>query len=187
MVYDYVVTLKNERKKYVDFISILICILSFLFFIKAFISAGFTDFIFLVAAILIAIIAGYNIYATYKHPAITRFYSRALMIAGLAWLVVPVTALKWLSVPIIILSLVEKFSKANLEIGLDSNNVVINTLFKRRYNWSDFSNIVLKDNILTLDFKNNKVIQQETIDEPGDADEDEFNAWCREKLNGASL
>ena len=134
MVYDYVVTLKNERKKYVDFISIFICILSFLFFIKAFINAGFTDFIYLVAAILIAIITGYNIYSSYKYPAITRYYSRALMIAGIAWLVIPITILKWLSVPIIILSLVEKFSKANLEIGFDSNSVVINTIFKKRYN-----------------------------------------------------
>jgi len=186
MVYDYVVTLKNERKKYVDFISILICILSFLFFIKAFINAGFKDFIYLVAAILIAIIAGYNIYTSYRYPSITKYYSRALMIAGLAWLVVPVTALKWLSVPIIILSLVEKFSKANLEIGFDNNSVVINTIFKKRYSWSDFTNIVLKDNILTLDFQNNKVIQQETIDEPGDADEEEFNAWCREKLRNTT-
>jgi hypothetical protein len=149
-------------------------------------NSGFTDFIYIVAAVLIAIIAGYNIYSSYKYPSITRFYSRALMIAGLAWLVVPVTVLKWLSVPIIILSLVEKFSKANLEIGFDKNSVVINTLFKKRYNWSDFTNIILKDNILTLDFQNNKIIQQETIDEPGDADEDEFNAWCRERLGKPS-
>lgn len=187
MVYDYVVTLKNERKKYVDFISILICFLSVLFFVKAFINSGFAAFVFPVAAVLIAVITGYNIYSSYKFPSTTRYYSRALMIAGIAWLVVPVVALKWLSVPIIILSLVEKFSKANLEIGFDTNSVVINSLFKKRYAWTDFSNIILKDNVLTLDFQNNKVIQQETIDEPGDADEDEFNEWCREKLRTATL
>jgi hypothetical protein len=44
------------------------------------------------------------------------------------------------------------------------------------------NNVMLKDGMLTLDFKNNKLLQKETIDEDGDADEDEFNAWCRERF-----
>lgn len=182
MVYDYVVTLKNERKKYLDFVSIIICLISFLFFINAFINSGFTQFVFPIAAILIAVIAGYNIYSSFKAPGITKYYSRALMIAGIIWFALPVGYFALLGAIFILLSLVEKYSKANLEIGFDNNNVVINTLIKRSYQWSDFSNIVLKDNILTLDFQNNKIIQQETIDEPGDADEEEFNDWCRERL-----
>jgi len=41
----------------------------------------------------------------------------------------------------------------------------------------------LKDGLLTLDFRDNKLIQKEVIDddEP-DAPEDEFNDYCRSKL-----
>ena len=49
----------------------------------------------------------------------------------------------------------------------------------KRYKWNDFSNVILKDNILTLDFKNNKLIQRE-INNP--VDEKEFNAFAREHL-----
>ena len=31
----------------------------------------------------------------------------------------------------------------------------------KKYQWDQFSNVVLKDNILTLDFKNNKLLQAE--------------------------
>jgi len=43
--------------------------------------------------------------------------------------------------------------------------------------------VILKDGLLTLDFKNNKVYQKEALDddEP-DADEDEFNEYCKSRL-----
>jgi len=57
---------------------------------------------------------------------------------------------------------------------------VINSLIKKKYPWSDFNNVMLKDGLLTLDFKDNRLIQKEAIEEDGpDADEDEFNAFCR--------
>jgi hypothetical protein len=56
-------------------------------------------------------------------------------------------------------------------------------LFKRKFRWSEFNNIILKDGLLTLDFKSNRLLQKEVLDDDDpDADEDEFNAYCREKL-----
>jgi len=43
-------------------------------------------------------------------------------------------------------------TKRPLEIGFDSDRVVINTLIRRQYDWSAFSNIVLRDGLLTMDF-----------------------------------
>jgi hypothetical protein len=41
----------------------------------------------------------------------------------------------------------------------------------------------LKDGLLTLDFSNNKVVQREIEDdEEDDADEEEFNNFCRNQL-----
>ncbi|WP_315814501.1 hypothetical protein [Paraflavitalea speifideaquila] len=38
--------------------------------------------------------------------------------------------------------------------------------------------------MLTLDFVNNRILQREIEDDEDDeADEDEFNAWCRKQLN----
>lgn len=46
--------------------------------------------------------------------------------------------------------------------------------------WTDFSNIILKDNLLTLDFKNNKVLQLEV--EEGSVVEKSFNDYCSKKI-----
>jgi hypothetical protein len=64
---------------------------------------------------------------------------------------------------------------------------VINTLFRRRYDWTDFNNVVLKDGLLTLDFKNNRLLQKEVLedDDEDDADEDEFNDYCQTRLKEA--
>jgi len=90
--------------------------------------------------------------------------------------------LEWVGLPVLLLALLEKQARFALEIGFTSDRIVFNTLFKRRFRWTDFSNIMLKEGLLTLDFKNNKIFQKETIDEDGDADEDEFNEYCRKQL-----
>ena len=44
---------------------------------------------------------------------------------------------------------------------------------------------MLKDDLLTMDFNNNKLIQRYTDDEEDDeyeVESDEFNEYCREKL-----
>ena len=51
------------------------------------------------------------------------------------------------------------------------------------FTWAEVSNVILKDNILTIDLKNNKliqsVIQEESI---GLVDEKSFNEFCRELI-----
>lgn len=51
--------------------------------------------------------------------------------------------------------------------------------FKKSYEWVAFSNIVLKDGLLTLDFKNNKIKQCDVGEQ---VDEDEFNSFCIYKI-----
>jgi hypothetical protein len=52
---------------------------------------------------------------------------------------------------------------------------------EKDYSWSAFNNVVLKDNILTLDFKNNHLIQAE-VEEPKNIDEKRFNVFAQEQL-----
>ncbi|MBA3675294.1 MAG: hypothetical protein H0W75_10150 [Chitinophagaceae bacterium] len=52
----------------------------------------------------------------------------------------------------------------------------------KRYKWNEISNIILKDNILTLDFKNNKLIQGEI---ETSVDENAFNTFAKQQLNKA--
>ena len=50
----------------------------------------------------------------------------------------------------------------------------------KKYTWDQLSNVILKDNILTLDFKNNRLLQI-TIDNE-DIIESNFNDYSKEQL-----
>ena len=51
-------------------------------------------------------------------------------------------------------------------------------LFKRTYPWTDFSNVILKDSLLTLDFNTNKLIQLGIEETQPVTDEKAFNEFC---------
>ena len=82
-----------------------------------------------------------------------------------------------------VFAILEAQTKYPLEIGFHSNGIVLNSLFKKKIAWNALQSVILKDGLLTLDFRNNILIQKEVLedDEP-DADETEFNDYCRSKL-----
>jgi hypothetical protein len=48
----------------------------------------------------------------------------------------------------------------------------------QQHHWDEFSNIILKDNLLTLDFKNNKLLQLTISEGDNKIDEYSFNIFC---------
>ena len=60
-----------------------------------------------------------------------------------------------------------------------SGIIIKKTLITRRFNWQQFDLVIIKDNLLTLDFTSNQVMQLDII---GDVpDEAIFNKYCTEK------
>ncbi|HQW84577.1 MAG TPA: hypothetical protein PK987_08960 [Ferruginibacter sp.] len=51
------------------------------------------------------------------------------------------------------------------------------------YNWADIDNLVLKDGLLTIDLKSNKLVQTEVTKETKQVDETAFNKFCSMQLN----
>ncbi|HLO81643.1 MAG TPA: hypothetical protein VK166_11820 [Chitinophagaceae bacterium] len=73
------------------------------------------------------------------------------------------------------------------EIGFSEKGIVFKSVFSKNIKWSDLNNALIKDGILTLDYKNNKLFQAETDDdeenEDYDVSEEEFNGFCRAQLS----
>jgi hypothetical protein len=183
MVYDYLVTLKNERRNVIDGVSMLLTGLSALFFLSQVSWPVKSSYIFLISFLVLAAGLAFNWYnRTRKNKQV--FFKWLLFLAGITWFAMPF--LYWAGIPMLLLGLIEKQAKFPLEIGFKDDRIVFNTLIKKKYGWEDFNNILIKDNVLTLDFKSNKLFQKETIDEEGDAEEDEFNEYCRLQLGKTS-
>ncbi|MDF2187764.1 hypothetical protein [Paraflavitalea sp. CAU 1676] len=181
MVYQYVVSLKNKQTKYIDIIGLLLGVISVLFFAREMIVVvGEVPVAYLIGSIAVTVVLIWNVVYSSKGKKV--YYSRALLIAALVWMKMPF--FQWLTFVFIILALLEYQVKYSIEIGFSDQEIVFNSLFKKRYQWSQFDNIVLKDGLLTMDFLNNRVLQREVEDdEEDDADEDEFNEYCRKQLS----
>jgi len=77
-------------------------------------------------------------------------------------------------------------SKKELRVIVEDDHIVYPTFPKRWLNWNELNNIILKDGLLTIDFKNNRLIQQ-PIDEKGNkVNEQEFNDFCKKQLAAKS-
>jgi hypothetical protein len=190
MRYEYVVILKKDSERATDVLSILLCLFSAIsFFYRSFASGhlsypalGFA--VILLAGILINLLTRRR--AIRKGASATIRYRYWLLIAAVGW--IGLTPIPWVGAFFFLLAFLEYQTKRPLEIGFDQDRIVINTLIKQRFDWAMFNNIVLKDGLLTLDFKNNKLFQKEVAEDEDDdnADEDEFNAWCRGRLAAAN-
>lgn len=179
MVYQYVVTLKNQNNRYIDILGLILSLFSVVCFTLELLRSGNVSVAYLAGGVAVLGIVIWNLTRSAKNKKV--YYSRALLIAALVWMKMPY--FQWLVFIFIILALLEYQAKYSVEIGFSDNEIVINSLFKKRYSWKHFSNIVLKDGLLTLDFTNNRILQREVEDdEDDDADEDEFNQYCNEQL-----
>ncbi|HMI61912.1 MAG TPA: hypothetical protein VK518_13420 [Puia sp.] len=200
MRYQYLVILKKESERTTDLLSFLLCFISamcFLYFAVRFqrfsgttgsgVAYGInlssqTFFLFLVAGIII----GGLIFNLVRRRRKQVRYRSFLLLAAVGW--IGITPIPWIAAVFVILFFLEHQTKRPLEIGFDLDRIVINSLIRRRYAWTDLSNVVLKDGLLTLDFKNNKLLQKEVVDDEDedDADEEEFNMYCRQRLSAAA-
>jgi len=52
----------------------------------------------------------------------------------------------------------------------------------RNISWNELNNILLKDGLLTIDLKNNKLFQQPLDESETPVNEEEFNEFCRKQL-----
>ncbi|MBY0535363.1 MAG: hypothetical protein K2P88_05880 [Chitinophagaceae bacterium] len=182
MIYPFVVAIKNKQTLAYNIFGNLLSIISIAFFIQQIISNPDHNLPFLLGSIGVAVVLVWNFLELRKGRKV--HYSRALLIAALVWMKMPF--MNWIFFLFIALAFAEYQAKYSIEIGFSDEHVLINNLFKKRLPWTEFNNIILKDGILTLDYKNNKVHQLEVEDdEDDDGDEDEFNDYCTQRIKAA--
>ncbi|MEJ7766317.1 MAG: hypothetical protein WKF89_00795 [Chitinophagaceae bacterium] len=157
----------------------LISFLSAVFFFITYLSSGHKSFLFLVPTVLIAGALIWNRYYLKKQQHFT--YTWMLAIAGITWLFMPF--LPWVGIPIVMLALLENKARLALVIRFSDEGIVFNSLFRKKFLWNEFDNIVLKDGIITLDFKSNRLFQKEIVDDGAYTNqEDTFNQFCASRL-----
>ncbi len=183
-VYDFIIVLKSNNHRLIDTISRMMLLLSIAIFSYT-LSLGTTlKQTILLSLLIVGMLAWwYRCYQKQKKGE-TSYYRLGLLMATCGWLILSGYR-HWITILFFIAVLLEKQVKFPREIAFDEQGLVFNSLPKKRYAWSEISNVVIKDGILTIDFANNKLIQKE-IENPGSGKEDqEFNEFCRARLQTA--
>ena len=90
--------------------------------------------------------------------------------------------LPWPGVIMLILAILDLISERKLKVIFFSHNISYPSFPDKRIPWFELNNAILKDRILTLDFKNDRLLQAEICKESYFVDEELFNAFCRARL-----
>lgn len=110
----------------------------------------------------------------------TPFYRFGLLLAALGWYLYPHGTT--LAIVYLVAAVLEKPVKVQPEYAFDEESIVYNSFPEKKYAWSEVTNVVLKNAILTIDLKNNKLIQKEVNDEVSAKNEKDFNGFCTQRL-----
>lgn len=74
-------------------------------------------------------------------------------------------------------------ASTNQKVVIFSDEQILYPSFPvKKLEWKALSNVVLKDGLLTIDSKNNHIIQQKILERTSAVEEIEFNEFCKKNL-----
>jgi len=170
--------LKNEKEVSYKRISILLLVLNlvgilFIIYLKGFKNRG---------ALIIAAIAVFAAFSSlyFRNKNEKAILTGAFFLLSFAWIVAGYWVVGLLNFLFMILHIAALQKPI---VSVSERQVIYPSFPKKKIDWQELSNLILKDGLLTIDFKNNRIIQQHIADISSTIDEKEFNDFCRQQLN----
>ena len=132
------------------------------------------------ASFAILVLGGYFLYRLYlrkKNKDLPLFDDNGyfFLIIALGWAVLYKFLLAFIC---LVLGLIYKLAMQKISFLFQKEKVVKTNFPRQEMDWQSIDNVILKDGILTIDFKNNRIIQGDIIAHK-EIDEAAFNAFAR--------
>ncbi|MES2332922.1 MAG: hypothetical protein V4539_25160 [Bacteroidota bacterium] len=184
-VQDYIIELKRPSYLVIDLISRLMLMIAIAMFSYTIYLIHAVNWFTIVFALLVIGMIGWWVHCTRKQKKEAIVYYRlGLLLATIGWVIgyKNFGGPLWIPILYFIAVAFEKQVKFPKEIAFNEEGIIINSFPQRSYRWALLSNVVLKDCILTIDFRNNQLIQKETQEDTTVQEEKEFNEFCRKQL-----
>lgn len=177
-------TIPNEKKRFYDRFALLLFVLNAagilirFFYFKKQNNPEIGQWIPLAVALLLLIYL-FTIAYNNKIRAYIRTFSLAAFCLSICWLL---AGPWWIALLSLVLVLFYLAAQRELNIIVSSSEIIYPSLPRRKIQWDELNNLILKDGLLTIDFKNDAIIQyypEQKMNLPG---EKEFNEFCKERL-----
>ena len=88
----------------------------------------------------------------------------------------------WMAAIPLIFDILFTISVRKLLVIATKSTIIYPSIPVKKIQWNMLNNIMIKDNLLTIDFKNNKLIQQPVDNINSLINEIEFNEFCKQQL-----
>ncbi len=174
----FVITLKNEKLRSYHRISFIIILIHGLIFLYLSLFSSDKTINIVSVSILVLLIALYWIKYSLGKKWKTDLHLFFLVLA-IGWIGV---YQYWLAFIPVVFDILYMIAIRKLVAVFSQEDIRYPSFPSRKITWDKLNNVMVKDGLLTIDFKRDKMIQQ-TVDETLTVlNEKEFNEFCRDQL-----
>ena len=177
----FTIILKNEKLSSFNRLGLFILLIHGLYFTGYLLkNVSNVNLITLIAGMVVAF-AGFvlNISITSKNRKPLFSFSIIFLLLAIVW----ASLLNyWLCIALLILAFLDLTVRKKPAVIFFEDRIELPAFPKKTFQWDAFNNVILKDRILTLDFRNDHLMQSEIAGESYHIDEAAFNLFCRQKL-----
>ncbi len=179
----YEIEIRNEKKKsyrLFNWFALLISLACFSFLL--FYNDWFVEALGAIIIVLVYLLT--RLYRRKIHKALFLFDDKGFLffILAFGWLGLQKYFITGLC---ILFGIVYQAAMQKIVFLFKKEGILKTSFPKKEIEWSSLQNVVLKDTILTIDFKNNRIIQGE-IDSSKEINEEDFNRFVQGEINDHS-
>lgn len=176
----YIVLLKNEKRAKYERFAFFLILLNLTAFIIAAIFSLYSGIRILALGgmFVLLILSALHLYFQYKKKQNNPMLAAGLFVSMTTWLMMGVY---WVAAIIFILALLHIIASKTVSIQFYPDRIEFTSIPARHVSWNELSNVMLRDNLLTMDYHSNKLFQAEIYTES--LQEKDFNEFCRNMLS----
>ncbi len=182
--FPYIVVLANTIRRPAYFISwllVLITLASGMYFTLSHLSRAVIPLLVMMMIMIIVLIVSLRRTKKDEYPS----FFWAIVVAALCWRLLP--GGYYMLLLLLLAALLERQSHIPVEIGIDKEGITFNHFPTRFYSWGDIQRCLVKEGLLTIDYKNNRLYQKEVAADITQEDEIELNQFCADCIQESSL
>jgi hypothetical protein len=180
----YSVILPNEKIGTYKILTLIIAVINIVGFVYVETRVNEESSFHILSAAGVSMVATpLTLYLFYKKGRETKLIQMVIsfFMASIFWMLIGFYLIGFL---LFTFALTGMLALRKLNVEFDKRLISYPSFPRKKIEWNEISNLILKDNILTIDLKNNKLIQH-TIkeNENKDLDETAFNIFIQQQLN----
>ncbi|MEO6613447.1 MAG: hypothetical protein ABIT05_15735 [Chitinophagaceae bacterium] len=176
------ILLKNEKLKQYEKIALFILIINLALFNYIAFSSGIrsTRIAALIGSGLILVSLGLDHFlVSIKNNTGQPYKMFAQYTITMTWLQMGAW---WPAILCFVLGTLYVVAKRPLLVHILEEKIIYPAYPKKNIDWTELNTILLKDGLLTIDFKNNRFIQHAIDEKANTVNEQEFNEFCRQQM-----